>query len=160
MGLPEIGEDRFFPATAIERFGSVAVSAKAWTSFRSAASEVPEPRILARTDGRALCDACVAGQSRPEAIDQLIPWLRTRLLAADTLDSSTAIQWVEYWLHWFGERAALPISGAIASTERSGARIEKLYFDGPGTDDWSAFALHRNSFVPVFGASHVFIPGD
>jgi hypothetical protein len=42
----------------------------------------------------------------------------------------------------------------------TGARIEKLYFDGPSTDDWPALAQYRDSFVPALGPNHIFLPGQ
>ena len=153
-------ETQFFPATAIERFGSVAIPLSVCERFRSAATEVPEPESLTRTDGSTLCSAWASGQTRPKAVDQLVPWLCARLLAADTLDKSAAIKWVEHWLNWFRERATVGVDGVISTVENSSATIEKLYFDGPSADDWPAFAQYRNSFVPALGANHVFLPGQ
>jgi hypothetical protein len=69
-------------------------------------------------------------------------------------------KWVEYWLRWFGQRAAVAIEGILASAEYTGARIEKQYFDGPGADDWPALEQYRDSFVPALGSTHIFVPGQ
>ena len=81
-----------------------------------------------------------------------------RLLAADSLDSAAALQWVEYWLNWFAEREASAITGILAGATEAETTLEILYFDGPGSDDWPALAPYRGSFVPAFGRDHVFIP--
>jgi hypothetical protein len=157
---PDAMKGRVFPATAIEKFGSVAFPIGVWESFHLAAVEVPGAGSLARADGRALRDAWAVGETRPKAVERLLPMLRTCLLAADTLDVADAIRWVEHWLRWFDERAGSAVEGLLASPASTGAKIEKLYFDGPGTADWVALARMRDSFVPALGPNHVFVPGD
>ncbi len=129
-----------------------------WDSFRSVSPEVADFGRLPRSDGIALRDAWAAGQSRPKALDQLMPWLRSRLLAADTLEDTMAIERVEYWLDWFQRRAGITVEGVLQRIEDAGAAIEKLYFDGPGVDDWAALARYRDSYVPALGPYHIFVP--
>ncbi|WP_321475718.1 hypothetical protein [uncultured Paludibaculum sp.] len=155
----DVGEGHLFPATVIEKFGSVAFPVGVWDSLRVAAAEVPTFGSLARAGGHALRDAWAIGQSRPKAVDRLVPLLRECLVAADTLDVGDAIQWIEHWLRWFDERAANDVEGTLASPETTGSRIETLYFDGPGTADWTALAEVNGSFVPAFSPNHIFIPG-
>jgi hypothetical protein len=149
-----------FPATCIEKFGSVAFPSDTWESFRAAASEVPRLRNLSRANGRALRDAWAVGQTRPRSVERLVPLLRACLLAADTLEVSEAIQWIEHWLHWFHEREGTEIDGALWSAKDSAVRTEKLYFDGPGTADWVALACVGGSMVPALGPDHIFIPTE
>lgn len=155
----DVGEGRLFPATVIEKFGSVAFPVGVWDSLRVAAAEVPTFGSLARAGGHALRDAWAIGQSRPKALDRLVPLLRECLVGADTLDVGDAIQWIEHWLQWFDERVANCVEGTLASPETTGSRIETLYFDGPGTADWTALAEVNGSFVPAFSPNHIFIPG-
>lgn len=152
-------EEVCFPATAIERFGSVAFPAVAWESFRNFAVDVPPISDLTRSDGRVLRDAWAIGQSRPKDVDRLLPLLRSCLLGADTLDVSEAIRWIEHWLCWFEERSQSVISGALQTPEVTGATIEKLYFGGPGTADWPALARIGDLFVPALSPNHIFVPG-
>ncbi len=116
--------------------------------------------VLSRDCDRKVRSGCVSIRGLGNIQDYLVPWLRARLLAADSLDTSVAIQWIEYWLRRFGQNAAITIEGVVASKENAGARIEKLYFDGPGADDWPALAQYRDSFVPALGPNHIFIPGQ
>jgi len=155
-----LGKAVFFPATAVEKFGSVAFPVGVWEPFHLAAAEVPAAGSLARADGRVLRDAWAVGQTRPKAIERLVPMLRACLLAADTLDVADAIRWIEHWLRWFDERAGNAVEGVLTSPASTGATIEKLYFEGPGTADWIALARLRDSFVPALGPNHIFMPGD
>ena len=156
----DFAEGRLCPATAIERFGSVAFPNGAWESLHVAAVEVPRFESLARADGLALRDAWAGGQHRPRTIEKLLPWLRACLIAADTMDVAEAIRWVEYWLRWFGDREGTPVGGVLADPENTGARMEKFYFDCPGTADWIALAQMHDSFLPALGPNHIFVPAD
>lgn len=157
--LPQSGEiDKDdLAATATWRFGSVAFPDTVWDSFRSAAIEVPDMKRLPRSNGIALRDAWTAGQGRPSAPTDLLPWLRTRLLAADTLEAALAVEQVERWLDWFQQRAGSVVEATVERASDAGAIIEKFYFDGPGVDDWPALARCRNSYVPALGPDHVLL---
>ena len=156
---PDLTEEPF-PATAIARFGSVAFPADVWKRFHAAAAEVPEPADLLRADGRAVRDAWAAVQSRPAADVELVEWLRVRLLAADSLDTVAAIRWIEHWLRWFGARPTAAVEATVSSPQDIGAKIEKLYFDGPSADDWPALAQYQGTFVPALSPDHIFIPAS
>jgi hypothetical protein len=147
-----------FPATAIEKFGSVAFPVGVWEAFRTAAVEVPKIESLNRADGRALHDAWAVGQTLPKALDQLMPLLRACLLGADTLEVAEAIHWIEHWLRWFDERARTEVQGVLTSPEIADATIEKLYFDCPRMADWAGLARVGDAFVPALGPSCIFIP--
>ena len=84
--------------------------------------------------------------------------LRACLVAADTLEAAEAIRWIEHWLGWFEERAETAIEGVLTTPESAGARIETLYFDGPGTADWVALAQLDGWFVPALDSRLVLIP--
>jgi hypothetical protein len=154
----EIGERDNFAGTATARFGSVAFPAAAWDLLRSAAHEVPDVNRLPRSDGNALRDAWAAGQGRPKAPYDLLPWLRSRLLAAETLEVAVAIQSIECWLDWFQQQAGIAVGAVVQRADEVGATIEKFYFDGPAEDDWAALARYRDSYVPALGPNHILIP--
>ena len=86
--------------------------------------------------------------------------LRTRLLSGETLESASAIEWIERWLNWFHSKGDLPISGNIISPDLSKDPIETLYFDGPRAEDWPALARFGEGFVPALDPTHIFIPAD
>jgi hypothetical protein len=154
----EISERHNCAATATERFGSVAFPKTVWDSFRAAAYEVPVIERLPRSEGNALRDAWAAGQGRPKAPSDLLPWLRSRLLAADTLEVAVAIERIECWLNWFQQQTGTAVGAIVHRADEVGATIEKFYFDGPGVDDWAALARYQDSYVPALGPNHILIP--
>jgi hypothetical protein len=128
-----------------------------WTSFHEAAIEVPETGAFPRSDGQSVCDAWINGPAR-RSNDDVIDWLRARLLAADTLDVLAAIQSIEQWIGWFRDRAGAEIDGSIFQAASAGAVIEKFYFDGPGAEDWPALAHYNGALVPAFSDAYMFVP--
>ena len=123
-----------------------------------AAHEVPDLRRFPPSDGNAIRDAWIASQSRPNSPDDIVPWLRSRLLDADTLEVSAAIEQVELWLNWFQQGAGVAIQAVVKRADEVGAAIERLYFDGPGADDWAALARYRDSYVPTLGPNYILVP--
>jgi hypothetical protein len=150
--------DETYPATAIQRFGACGFPAESWKSLREAASKVPDVLSIPRSNGRAIADAWAMGPGRPRGLEQLVPMLRKRLLAADSLGNTEAIHWVDYWLNWFGERADRGIEGVLIQSTSD--PIETLYFDGPKAEDWPALAKRGNSYTPVLSPNYVFIPHE
>jgi hypothetical protein len=150
--------DRISSATAIERFGAVAFLPEAWRQFGTVATNIPETHQIPPANGQAIRDAWIMGPHRPKGEDKLRDWLQRRLLAADSLETTDAIKSVEHWLSWFDARATIAVEGYIATTEDSGALIEKLYFDGPGSEDWPALARLDNCIVPALSPTHIFVP--
>ena len=69
----DFAEGRLCPATAIERFGSVAFPNGVWESLHVAAVEVPRFESLARADGLALRDAWAGGAASPQNHPKLLP---------------------------------------------------------------------------------------
>lgn len=151
-------EGKLFPANCVARFGAVAFPKSVWTSFHEVAAEVPEPVALPASDGQAICDAWIHGPGWPSNTDSMVDWLRARLLAADTLDVPAAIRSVEQWMSWFRERARVEIDGSILPVQSAGAVIEKLYFDGPGAEDWPALAHYNETLVPALSDAYMFVP--
>jgi hypothetical protein len=150
-------EGQLFPASSVARFGAIAFPKSVWTSFHEAALEVPETGALPRSDGQSVCDAWIDGPTR-HSNDDVVDWLRARLLAADNLDVPAAIQSIEQWIGWFQERARVEIDGSILPVENAGAVIEKLYFDGPGAEDWPALARYDGALVPALNDAYMFVP--
>jgi hypothetical protein len=152
------GIDAPFPATALVKFGAVAFPNEAWERLHAAEYEVPEARCISRANGLALIDAWAVGPGRPQAVERLLPMLRARLLACETLEPAAAIEWIERWLNWFQSRANLAVDGSIVSPDLAKATIETLYFDGPRGEDWPALARFGEGFVPVLDPTHIFVP--
>lgn len=151
-------EAKLLPASSIARFGAIAFPTRVWASFHQAAADVPETVALPGADGPSICDAWINGPGRPSEADRAVDWLRTRLLAADTLDVPAAIGSIEQWIGWFRERARVEIDGSILPIQSVGAVIEKFYFDGPGTEDWPALAHYDGALVPALNDAYVFVP--
>ncbi len=152
--------DELFPATAIEKFGAIAFPLETWTKLQGVVTEVPGIASLSRADGRTLRDAWVVGPNRSRAVQGLLGMLQARLLGADTLDVDEAIRAVEFWLTWFDERGETAIDGILTSPAKISATLEKLYFDGPGSQDWLAFARTPSGLTPTLGPQHVFVAND
>jgi hypothetical protein len=151
-------DGKLFPATRIARFGAIAFPKSVWASFHGAAVEVPDAADLPRSDAESICDAWITGPGRPSDADRVVDWLRARLLAADTLDVQEAIGLVEHWIGRFRERARAEIDGSILPVKSAGAAIEKLYFDGPGAEDWPALAHYDGALVPALSEGYMFVP--
>jgi len=152
------GIDVPFPATALAKFGAIAFSSQAWERLHAAESKVPAARCVSRANGLALLDAWAVGPGRPQAAERLLPMLRARLLAGDTLGPAAAIKWIERWLDWFQSRIGLAIDGSIISPDLAKTPIETLYFDGPLGEDWPALARFGEDFVPALDPTHIFVP--
>jgi len=153
----EVGSPGYFSATAPARFGALEFPRDTWESFRTAANQIPEIGTFEHANRRAIIDAWVQGPGRPKALDRLLPMLRARLLAVDTLEIADALHWIEYWLRWFEEDTDNPVKGTLVSQVPE-MPIETLYFDGPRDEDWPALAKHRDIYVPVLDPDHIFIP--
>jgi hypothetical protein len=154
----EVGETHY-PATAIEKYGAVAIPAGEWDSLHLKVGDVPESGRIARADGSALRDAWAVGQTRPRDVERLLPMLQACLLASDNLDALDAIHWIRYWLCWLEERAGRVVTGKLRTSSETGATIERLYFEGPGSDDWTGLAKVGDSYFPAFSPDHIFMPG-
>ena len=74
------------------------------------------------------------------------------------MDVAEAIRWVEHWLRWFGDREGTPVGGVLADPENTGARMEKFYFDCPGTADWRRSHKCTIPSLPALGPNHNFRP--
>jgi hypothetical protein len=105
-----------------------------------------------------MIDAWAIGLGRPDRIDELVPMLRRRLIAADTLTIGTAIGWIEHWLEWFGRRADCAVDGGLREPDAIGARVETLHFDGPAAEDWPALAQTGDAYLPALDWNRVFLP--
>jgi len=84
--------------------------------------------------------------------------VRARLLGAQKPETADAMQRIEPWLDWFGQRGDLKMDGAIVEPLRVNATLETLYFDGPREEDWPALARFGDSLVPALDPPHIFVP--
>jgi hypothetical protein len=84
--------------------------------------------------------------------------LQARLLRCDTVDTGDAIDRVQRWVERLTASAASLVNGVLRPPEELGARVEKLYFDGPAEEDWSALALRANADFPLLDREHAFVP--
>jgi hypothetical protein len=86
--------------------------------------------------------------------------LQARLLGCDTLDTGDAIDRVQRWVQRLTALAGSTVNGVLRPPEEIGARVEKLYFDGPASEDWPALALSSNADFPLLDREHAFVPRD
>ena len=80
--------------------------------------------------------------------------LRRRLVGADTLEKEDAVALVERTLEGLLASRAY----AIARVETMGARVETLYFDGPGSEDWPAFVITGQQVMPALTSEIALMP--
>jgi hypothetical protein len=53
--------------------------------------------------------------------------------------------------------AGVEIKGSILAYPTGEEAIEKLYFDGPGSEDWPAFAHYKGMLVPALSLDNIFL---
>jgi len=148
---------QYAAAPALRRWGALAIPKATWDEWRAVAPELPDVSTFSAPNGVAVADAWSLGPGRPTRLDELVPMLRARLLACDTLDTGDAIDRIQRWMGRLTASTGT-IHGALRPPEEIGARVEKLYFDGPAAEDWPALALGDNADFPLFDLEHAFVP--
>jgi hypothetical protein len=148
---------QYAPAWPLKRFGALAIPKSTWDQWRSVAP-LPEASSLAAPNGVAIADAWCLGPGRPTRISELVPMLRSRLLACDSLETEDAIERVERWIKRLVTSPEPWVGGAIRLPSAIGTRVETLYFDGPSDEDWPALAVQNGADYPVLDREHAFIP--
>lgn len=147
-------EGTYLPLRAIERHGAIALPLEAWHQLRAIAGAMPDIRSLPSANARALAEAWALGAGRPSNVMELGSMLRTRLVGADTLEKEDAVALVERTLADFLAQRAY----TIVSVEALSARVEKLYFDGPASEDWPAFAITGQHVMPALTSKIALMP--
>jgi hypothetical protein len=151
---------QYEPASVLKKFGAIAVPDEKWKEWKAIAHDLPAPPVFPRANGRALAEAWALGPGRPARLEVLIQMLRHRLVACDTLQPEEAIHRVEYWLSWFHDRGSVPIQATLESPDSLGATVETLYFDGPSSEDWIAFARRGELEFVALDSDHVLVLRD
>lgn len=163
---PQINESddwervQYQPAWPLRRFGAVIIAVPTWAQWRVQVSDLPSAEQMFAATGRELIDAWLLGargEHRVASANELVPLLRGRVLASDSLDADAAVDRVADMLAELSSLGAGRVSGRIARAAEVGARPEVLYFDGPGEEDWPALALIGSRIVPAFSREWVFI---
>jgi len=80
------------------------------------------------------------GTRAVQRLSELLPMLQDELLACDALPVAQAIAAATRVVDWVGARPDAAVEGAFVRADTEGVRLETLYFEGPGGDDWPAFA--------------------
>jgi hypothetical protein len=145
----EFARAQFAPANALSRYGSIAIPAAHWERIREIVSDVPIASSLPPANSTALADAWVRAKGRNLAAPEVPSMLANRLIACDTLAPEIAVEHVRDWLRRIASRPEL--SYALCELARTSARPEKLYFDGPGSEDWCALAELDGQYYPLLG---------
>ena len=151
----------FAESELVRRFGALVIPADEWARWRSVAPGMPTVDQLPVLNGRALADAWrmqPLGDSRVERLDEVLPMLESRLLAADSLGKETAIDHVARLIGWFDRVAQKPLQGKLRSTADADLSVETLYFDGPADGDWPAIGFCSAQLVVALDKEWVFEP--
>lgn len=150
----------YSPLHAVERSGSVLFSLDTWEALRARVPSLPGGQAFPRTTHQALLDAwsrdVYLGQ-RIERPEEVIPILRDGVLAADSLDSDSAISAVEEMMLIARRQGDRPVEGTLTRAEEAGVVLETLYFDGPPFQDWAAFGSARSERLFAFGGGWVLV---
>jgi len=158
----DAGGDRaarqYAPASVVKRLGAAAIPESAWEEWRAWVPQLPAVSTFSSANGAALADAWSLGPGRPGSISEIVPMLRARLLACDTMEPDEAIDRVQRWIERLSDDAAIPVAGALRAPEAIGAQIETLYFDGSSEHDWSALAIRGGADFLLLDREHAFIP--
>jgi hypothetical protein len=147
-------------AHALKKLGAIAIPNETWMGWKAVVHDLPAPSVFPRANGRALAEAWALGPGRPARLEALVQMLRHRLAACDTLQTEEAIHRVERWLAWFHDRESVPILATLQSPGSLGATVETLYFDGPRSEDWIAFARRGEREFIALDSDHVLALGD
>jgi hypothetical protein len=121
-------------------FSALVFPRSTWIDLAAKFLGMPLSDQVVDVNGRAICDAWMhrAGPDRPPR--DLAEALRVTLVACDTLDNTAAFDAVDHWLDRLLSLNSDSAPRLLASSHPHG-QIETLYFDGPGSADWAAFAL-------------------
>jgi hypothetical protein len=147
--------DQFAPHFALEQFGAIAIPPSVWAQWRTQDAELPDAVTFAPANGRALAEAWSLGPGRPKRLEDLLKSLKHRLVACDSLDPESALRRVEHWLGHFSTN--VPMASRVVAPSELGARIETLYFDGPGNEDWPALAITDERDYVALDREHVLV---
>lgn len=131
------------PAYFLSTLGAVAVPVTIWNEWSAA-----EP-----ANHTAVADAWILGPGRDRKT--LLQHLDKLLVGGDTLERDALIDLVSRTLEMFAARAQEPFAAPILSLQEVGARLETLYFDGPGELDWPAFAFKGDQLYLALDREHV-----
>ena len=144
----------------VEKFGSAAIPLSVWEEWRKAAPDLPLAASFPRTTAQTLADAWRMAPAPPTRVDtlgEIVPMLKSRLLATDTMNVATAIRHVTRLVEWLDGIGNGEIIGVLDAPGEN-ITIETLYFDGPGEADWPAFAVQHDQLFLMLGRACMFVP--
>lgn len=135
------------------RTRALAIPIDVWNEWSAAIREVPRAESLTPANHAAVADAWILGPAR--STDTLLAHLKERLVGGDTLEKEAALILAERTLNYFHANAQTPFDRPLVNPDEVGARIEKLYFDGPAELDWPAFAFTETETYIVLDRRHL-----
>ncbi len=158
-GDDDFARAQYAKAWPLTSLGAIAFPASVWNQLATGFPDIPRFDDIAAASSRAVCDAWVSGPGRDTSATDLVSSLGERLVACDTLDNRTAIAAVDAWIN----RLLSPGSAAqlrLIERDTLTATIETLYFDGPSSADWPAFARVNDRLYPYLGhaCQYVLLP--
>ena len=139
---------------AFESLGALGFPIQAWLDLRAAFPDLPDPAQLPAANFRAFADAWTLGPGRPTQLAAVPEFLKTRLIACDTLDNNTALSLIDEWLGKLDSRKDQPVEDRMIPVTQIDGQIETLYFDGPTSNDWPAFVRVGTRYLPLLGSEY------
>jgi hypothetical protein len=147
----------FEPASFLKTFGAVAFRSEQWNEWRARVQSLPEADRFERSNGRALADAWVLGPGRPLDLNELLPMLEARLLGGDTLERDQILETIRSFLRTLRAEGGEQPLYSLRKLPELGARLEKLYFEGPSREDWPALAVVGEAVFPALTENEVIV---
>lgn len=145
---------RYSPIFPLESLGAIGFPMQTWLDLRTSFPDLPDPSKLPKANCRAVVDAWALGPGRPTNLDDLPQFLKTRLIACDTLDNDTAISSIDNWLDRLLSIRDRAIDQHVMPVTQVDGQIETMYFDGPSSKDWAAFVRVGEKYLPLLGAEY------
>lgn len=143
-------------ADPLKRFGAIAIPKQTWEEWRTVAS-LPKFAALTPANGEAIFDAWFLAPARSSRIDEIAPFLKSELLACDSLEPTDAIKRIARWINRLKDTSASLANASFHSPTTLGARIETLYFNGPWDENWPALAISGEADYPLLDQNHALV---
>jgi hypothetical protein len=147
-GDDDLADEEYETPRMLRTVGALAIPIAVWNDWATAIGRLPRANRIIQSNHAAVADAWVLGRGR--STGTIVPYLRDRLVGCDTLEREQAIALVEQTLARLRTNEEAPYEQPLLSATACQARIETLYFDGPGELDWPAFAfLEDRMFIAL-----------
>lgn len=151
------GEGGNAECEAVRRFGAIVIPEAMWNEWRKRVV-LPLPEEFPAMTGGDVARLWLDGIPRPlrcQKLGEVVPLLRSRCVAADTLDLEQAIERVERVIKVLQDNENRAWPGRLVESALVGVRLERLYFDEPFIEPWTAVAEVECEFVATLSPEWV-----